>query len=99
MTWRVIVRMSFTGNEGSRLRYQVEKCLAACGLKHSKMTGTWEGRAVSAASAAKQFAEVLKLLSDPTKIGVRRAQLDHLWIYIDRAAIPKAASPIIKSTS
>src|SRR2546423_8411907 len=99
MTWRVIVRMSFTGNEGSRLRYQVEKCLAACGLKHSKMTGTWEGRAVSATSAAKQFATVLALLSDALQISVRRAQLDHLWIYIDRAGIRNATSPRTKSTS
>ena len=86
MTWRVIVRMSFTNDRGSRLRYRVKEYLAEYGIKPSKSTGTWEGNAVSAADAAKQFERVFALLSDPTQRAVARgARLDHLWIYIDRA--------------
>ena len=33
MTWRVIVRISFTRDKGSRLRYRVEECLKACGIR------------------------------------------------------------------
>jgi hypothetical protein len=94
MTWRVIVRMSFDNDKGSRLRYRAEKCLAECGIKFSKSTGTWEGSDVTPAEAAKQFRIVFALLSDPNQIaGVRRARLDHLWIYIDRARVKSATPP------
>ncbi len=82
MTWRVIVRMSFTGRGShASLRNRVAKHLVACGLKESVAVGTWEGQAVSAAEVAKQFATVFDLLSNPTQIGV--TQLEQLWIYID----------------
>jgi hypothetical protein len=96
MKWRVIVRMSFNNDKGSRLRYRVEQCLAACGIKRSRMTATWEGNAVSALEASKQFETVFKLLADPTKIaGPRPARLDHLWIYIDRAKNPEINPPVV----
>jgi hypothetical protein len=83
--------MSLTGDskQQTALRSKVAKCLAACGLK-SVGTGTWERQSVSSVDAAKQFATILDQLSDPSQVGVRRAQLDHLWIYIDRAKPPKA---------
>lgn len=95
MTWRVIVRMSFNSSnkkQRSRLSSRVKKYLDACGLKSSRMTGTWEGNAVSAADVARQFSKLLELLSDPAQIGSPRVQLDHLWVYIDRVHIPKANS-------
>jgi hypothetical protein len=94
MNWRVIVKMSFTGRQGSTLRYRISKRLAACGLRRSKMaTATWEGAQVPAEKAAAQLSKVLELLSDPSKANIRRAQLDHLWVYIDRSK-PKLTKPV-----
>ena len=76
MTWRVIVRISFTRDKGSRLRYRVE---AFEGMWHQakRYDGTWEGRAVSATDASKQFERVFSLLSDPSKNigGIGKARL------------------------
>jgi hypothetical protein len=86
MKWRVIIRMSFTYDRGSRLRYRVEKSLAECGIRLIKTTGTWESHAVSAQEAAKMFQEVFALLSGLAESGQHgRGRLNHLWIYIDRA--------------
>jgi hypothetical protein len=86
--------MSLTRDKGSRLRYRVEEYLTACGIRRTGTTGTWEGRAVSADEAGKQFQKVFALLSDPAKIpGIGQAQLDHLWVYINRAKKAKVASP------
>ena len=79
--------MSFTGNKG--LQYDVGRRLERCGIRKRKTTGTWEGNAVSTEEAAKEFQRVFELLA-----GIRgraRGQLNHLWIYIDRA-IEKSVS-------
>lgn len=97
MKWRVILKMSFTNDPGSKLRNRVAQCLAECGIKPSIQTSTWEGNAVSASEATKQFEKVFSLLSNPNQIaGIRRARLDHLWIYIDRVIIPKVNAPTKK---
>jgi len=88
--------MSFDADKGSKLRYRIENCLSNCGIIFSKNTGTWEGPAVSPKEAAKQFQTVFNLLSDPKQIaGVRHAQLDHIWIYVDQAR-PSGISTAVK---
>ncbi|HMH43487.1 MAG TPA: hypothetical protein VK557_08395 [Pyrinomonadaceae bacterium] len=90
MKWRIIVRMSFTGNKG--LQYDVAQRLERCGIRKRKTTGTWEGAAVNAEEAADEFKKVFEILA-----GLRsrtRGQLNHLWIYIDRA-VEKRVTPTI----
>jgi len=83
--WRVIIRMSFDQDKGSKLRNPISKCLGECGIRLTKTMGTWEGAAVSRQEAAQQLAKVFGLLADPSQVRPRRStQLDHLWIYIDR---------------
>ena len=92
--WRVIIRMSFDYDRGSKLRYRVEKRLEECGILFSRATGTWEGLAVRPQDATKQLQHAMALLSDPRQIsGVGRARLDHLWIYIDRAKNQTVSKP------
>jgi len=70
----------------SKLGNRVKKCLTQCDITFNKNTRTWEGLAVSPEEAAKQFQSVFFFLANPKQIpGVRRACLDHIWIYIDRA--------------
>jgi hypothetical protein len=85
MKWRIIIRMSFNDDKGSKLRYRVAESLNDCGIKFNAKSSTWEGPAVSPQEAAKQFHNVFTLLSDPKLKGIRRGSLDHLWIYIDHA--------------
>jgi len=86
MKWRVIIKISFNDDRGSRLRCRVAECLEPSGIKFMRHSSTWEGPAVSPQEAAKQLARVLALVSDPQAEGIRRSRLDHLWIYIDRSA-------------
>ena len=92
MKWRVIIRMSFTNDRG--LQYRVARSLKSCGIYHSRTTGTWEGRAVEAEEAVKQFHNIFDLLAGLTRergLG----QLNYLWVYIDRAANKGVAQPLV----
>jgi hypothetical protein len=58
--------------------------LAKCGIRKVKAVGTYEGKAVTAKEAAKEFQNIFNLLAGLTwEQGL--GQLNHLWIYIDRA--------------
>lgn len=90
MKWRVIVRMSFTGKKG--LQYDLGKRLERCGIRSKpNTTGVWEGTAVNAEEAAKEFQKVFELLAGSA--GRARGQLNHLWIYIDRAVAKSVTTP------
>ena|SRR5258708_4839595 len=91
MTWRVIVQMSFTGDPSSQLRNRIVKHLRTCGILPSAtgVMGAFEGRAVPADKAGMQLQNVIALLSDATKLrDIGGGEVDHLWIYIDRAKKP-----------
>ena len=76
---RVLVRISFFHDRGSRLRNQLAPMFAAMGLQNTR-TGTWESPAVDLAQAAAQMNLVLQALADPQAIpGVdQQATLNHL---------------------
>lgn len=84
--WRVILRISYTGDLGSGLRNNVVPMLQALGLKHTA-TGTFESPAVDRVQAANHLARVLQAIADPQQFADVHAQavLKHLWVYIDRA--------------
>jgi hypothetical protein len=83
--WRVIVRVSYTQDLGSRLRNAIGTLLTTMGLQNTA-TGTWESDAVPMAQAAAQLSQVLQTLANPTAVaGVsRQTALRHLWVYLDR---------------
>lgn len=84
--WRVIVRISFFHDTGSRLRNHLVPMFTAMGLQNTR-TGTWESASVSLPQAATQMGLVLEAVADPqtTVPGVDpQAELNHFWIYIDR---------------
>jgi hypothetical protein len=84
--WRVIVRISFFHDYGSRLRNYLTPMFAAMGLQNTH-TGTWESAAVGLAQAATQMSLVLQAVANPQAVvpGVDpQAALNHLWVYIDR---------------
>ena len=83
--WRVIVRISFFHDRGSRLRNHLAPLFTAMGL-HNTHTGTWESPTVGLAQAATQMNNVLQALAYPQAVpGVDpQAALNHLWVYIDR---------------
>lgn len=83
--WRVIVRISFFHDRGSRLRNHPVPMFAAMGLQNSH-TGTWESAGVGLAEATRQMNAVFQTLADPQVVpGVDpQAALNHLWVYIDR---------------
>jgi len=83
--WRVIIRISYFHDHGSRLRNHVANLFAAMGLQNTN-TGTWESQAVPIAQASAQLAQVLQAVAKPQALaGVdQQALLNHLWVYIDR---------------
>ena len=83
--WRVIIRISFFHDTGSRLRNHLAPLFTAMGLQNT-LTGTWESPAVGFAQAAAQMNLVLQALANPQAVpGVNpQATLNHLWLYIDR---------------
>jgi hypothetical protein len=83
--WRVVIRISFYRDLGSRLRNHLAPLFNAMGL-HNTLTGTWESPAVDLAQAAAQMNLVLQALANPQAVpGVGlQAALNHLWVYIDR---------------
>jgi hypothetical protein len=85
--WRVIVRISYFNDTGSRLRNNhVVPFFNALGLKNTA-TGTFESPAVDQVQAATQLSQVLKAVADPQQFNDVDIQvaLNHLWIYIDQA--------------
>lgn len=84
--WRVIIRISFFHDTGSRLRNHLAPLFNAMGLQNT-LTGTWESPGVGLGQAAAQMNLVLQALANPQALaGVDpQATLNHLWVYIDRA--------------
>ncbi len=71
----------------------LEKRLEGCGIRSKpNTTGVWEGAGVDAEEAAKEFQKVFEILAGSP--GLARGQLNHLWIYIDRA-VEKQVTPTI----
>jgi hypothetical protein len=84
--------MSFTGKKG--LQYDLGKRLEKCGIRSKpNTTGVWEGTAVEAEEAAKELQKVFELLAGSARRA--RGQLNHLWIYIDRAVEKRVSSPAV----
>jgi hypothetical protein len=80
--YRVIVRMSLNGDDGSKVRNALAARLNKGKHFRNTATGTWESKRCVLAKAMKILSKVLldlSGLSDPTI-----AHLDHIWIYIDR---------------
>lgn len=89
MDWRVIIRWSFDGDNAAAtaMRNELSQVLKECGIQNTS-TATWESPAASPQRAAVKLAEVLDKLASPEKVSGTRGrsfQLDHIWIYIDRA--------------
>ncbi len=89
MQWRVIVRMSLTGDTGSGLRNTLSAMFDEAGVKNTG-TGLWESAGVDAKTAAETMARLVRVLADPNSVPVASvdpsARLNHLWIYIDQAS-------------
>jgi hypothetical protein len=84
--WRVIVRVSYFHDMGSRLRNNhVVPFFNALGLQNTA-TGTFESAAVDQVQAATQLSQVLQAVADPQQFNDVDAQaaLKHLWVYVDR---------------
>jgi methyl coenzyme M reductase subunit D len=85
MKWRVIITIELNKQRKSSLRQQIKKELAKCGINRQRGKNTWEGQAITAADAVQKMSTVLSYLADPKKISnPKRAQFDHLWVYVDR---------------
>ena len=84
--WRVIVRISYFNDRGSRLRNHVVRFFNALRLRNTA-TGTFESPAVDQVQAANQLSRVLQAIANPQQFRDVDAQtaLNHLWVYIDQA--------------
>ncbi len=84
--WRVIIRIGYFNDVGSRLRNRVVQFFNNMGLQNTA-TGTFESPAVPRAQAVTQLANVLQAIGDPQQFPEvdRVCELKHLWMYIDRA--------------
>jgi hypothetical protein len=84
--WRVIIRIGYFNDVGSRLRGRVVQFFNNMGL-HNTATGTFESTGVPRAQAAAQLTQVLQAIADPQQYPEvnRICELKHLWMYIDRA--------------
>ncbi len=84
--WRVIVRISFFHDTGSRLRNFLAPIFNNMGLQNT-ITGTWESAGVDLSQAWIQMSNLFQVISNPQAIpGVDpQVALNHIWIYIDRA--------------
>ncbi|HMF10746.1 MAG TPA: hypothetical protein VKE94_00520 [Gemmataceae bacterium] len=83
--WRVILRISYTGDIGFGLRNNVVTIFQALGLQHTA-TGTFESPAVDRGQAANHLSQVLQAIANPQQFPHVHAQavLKHPWVYIDR---------------
>jgi hypothetical protein len=84
--WRVIIRIGYFNDVGSRLRSRVVQLFNSRGLQNTA-TGTFESGAVPRAQATAQLTQVLQAIADPQQYPEVNAtcELKHLWMYIDRA--------------
>jgi len=84
--WRVIIRIGYFNDVGSRLRGRVVQFFNNMGLQNTA-TGTFESAAVPRAQAAAQLASVLQAIANPQQFPLVDpiCELKHLWMYIDRA--------------
>jgi hypothetical protein len=84
--WRVIIRIGYFNDVGSRLRNRVVQFFTNMGLQNTA-TGTFESTAVPRAQAAAQLASVLQAIANPQQFPDvdPMCELKHLWMYIDRA--------------
>jgi hypothetical protein len=84
--WRVIIRIGYFNDVGSRLRSRVVQFFNNMGLQNTA-TGTFESRAVPRAQASVQLISLLQAIANPQQFpevdGI--CELKHLWMYIDRA--------------
>jgi hypothetical protein len=89
--WRVIIRIGYFNDVGSRLRGRVVAFFNAMGLQNTA-TGTFESTAVNRAQAVAQLTQVLQAIADPQQFPEVDAicELKHLWMYLDRAQTPQA---------
>ena len=83
--WRVILRISYTGDFGSGLRNNVVPIFQALALQHTA-TSPFESPAVDRVRAANHLSQVLQAIANPRQFPEVHAQavLKHLWVYIDR---------------
>ena len=84
---RAIIRISFDGDEGSKLRNQLEGVFARHGYQRSK-TATWEADRATSADTAEFLRELWGAINDHAANG-GAARLDHFWMYMDHGA-PKS---------
>jgi hypothetical protein len=87
LMWRVIVRISYFHDTGSKLRNNhVVPFFTALGLQNTA-TGTFESSAVDQLQAAALLSQVLQAIANPQQFNDvdSQAALKHLWVYIDRA--------------
>ena len=84
--WRVVIRIGYFNDVGSRLRSRVVQFFTNMGL-HNTATGTFESPAVNRAQAATHLAQVLQAIANPQQFPEvdKVCELKHLWMYIDRA--------------
>jgi len=85
--WRVIIRIGYFNDVGSRLRNRVIQSFQILGLQNTA-TGTFESPAVPRARAAQHLASVLQAIADPQQFPEVDpiCELKHLWVYIDRVS-------------
>src|SRR5262245_65506168 len=83
--WRVIIRISFFHDTGSRLRNHLAPLFNAMGLQNT-ITGTWESPGVGLARAVAQMNLVLQALANPQVVpGIDpQAALNHRRVNIHR---------------
>jgi hypothetical protein len=84
--WRVIIRIGYFNDVGSRLRSRVVQFFNNMGLQNTA-TGTFESPAVPRAQAAAQLTQVLQAIANPQQYPEVNTicELKHLWMYIDQA--------------
>ena len=83
--WRVIVRIGYFNDVGSRLRSRVVQFFTSMGLQNTA-TGTFESASVPRAQAAVQLTSVIQAIANPQQFPDvdRICEMKHLWMYIDR---------------
>ena len=90
MTWRVILRVGLTQDNGSVVRNtSLEPSFRAMGLQNTA-TGTWEANHVTEASAVTHLSAVLTALANPTTVpgAAPAVRMKHLWVYLDNQPNP-----------
>jgi hypothetical protein len=83
MKWRVIIRISLDGDQGSAIRNNFEELFKECGIQNTG-TGVWETAAGEPVQIALKLQEIILTLAniDQSHPGDKSVNLDHLWMYI-----------------